>query len=114
MRVCPQCRNRLTAGQVVAFSDKIECPHCGATLRVADGSRVIGAFVALLIAHIVWRASLGTGGFLSWLMPEVYSILTFCFVYTFYLMFAANVSTRPPDPVAPVVSDSHGHPPAHH
>lgn len=114
MRACPQCRNRLTAGQIVAYSDSLECPHCGATLRVSDGSRIIGAFLGLAVGLLVWRATQGSGGFMSWLLPEVYSILAFSFSYTFYLMFAANVVARQPDLIAPVTADAHGHAPAHH
>jgi len=114
IRVCPQCKNQLSAGQVVAYSDRIECPRCGATLRVADTSRIVGAFLALAVGLLVWRAAQGSGGYLSWLLPEVYSFLAFSFVYLFYLMFAANLASRPPDPVAPVVADSHGHAPSGH
>ena len=114
MRVCPQCRNRISAGQLVAYTDKIECAHCGATLRVGDASRLVGAFLGLAVGLLVWRAAQGSGGFLNWLLPEVYAFLAFSFVYTVYLMFAANVITRAPEPVPPAAADSHGHAAAHH
>ena len=114
MRVCPKCGNRISAGQVVAYSDNIECPRCGATLRVGDASRIIGAFLGLAIGLLVWRATQGSGGIVSWLMPEVYAILAFSFSYTFYLMFAANVIARPPEPLS-AAPEVHGHAPtAHH
>jgi hypothetical protein len=114
MRVCPQCRNQLTAGQIVAYSDTLECPRCGASLRVSDASRIVGAFLALAVGLLMWRAAQGKGGYLNWLLPEVYAFLAFSFVYAFYLMFAANVVARPPDPVAAPLADAHGHAPAHH
>ena len=113
MRVCPKCGNGISAGQVVAYSDNIECPRCGATLRVTDASRIIGAFLGLAIGLLVWRAAQGSGGNVSWLMPEVCAILVFSFSYTLYLMFAANVVARPPELVAPA-PDVHGHAPAAH
>ncbi len=115
IRVCPQCLRTVPGGATVAFSDNIVCPHCEATLRVSDASKIIGGFLGLGVGWLVWDLTRNASGPLGWALPAVYSFLAYSVLYTLYLMFTADLVMRIQDAEpAPVAADAHGAGGAHH
>lgn len=111
MRMCPQCMKSVPATVAAAYSDNIECPHCRATLRVSDATRIIGAFMALLVGWFVYDLTRGPSNPVPWLLPQVYAFLAYSFAYALYVMLAADLVMRPADAPEPVIADAHA--PAH-
>ena len=96
MRECPQCMKKVPAARVVAYTDKLECPHCEATLTVSVASRVIGAFIGLGVGWLVYGWTTRTMvGEAAWVLPALYSFLAYSFVYAIYLMTTADLVMRP-------------------
>lgn len=115
MRECPQCMKKVPATEVVAYTDRIECPHCQALLTVALPSRVIGAFIGLGVGWLVygWAQKTMTGE-AAWVLPAVYSFLAYSVVYAIYLMATADLARRPVEPdlattiTTPAATHAHG------
>jgi tetrahydromethanopterin S-methyltransferase subunit D len=99
MRECPQCGKKVPATRIVAYTDKLECPHCEATLTVSLPSRVIGAFIGLGAGYLVYSwARNSVSGEAAWVLPAVYSFLAYSFFYTIYLMTTADLIRRQVEP----------------
>jgi ribosomal protein S27AE len=115
VRICPHCGRQVPTTLVAAYGDALECPHCHTTLRVSDGSRVIGAFLALAAGLLVWELTRGPSDGLAWLLPEIYAFLSYSLVFCLYVMAAADLVIRPADTAEETVtaggSTVHG---AHH
>jgi hypothetical protein len=115
MRECPQCGNKVPATEVVAYTDKIECPHCQALLTVALPTRVIGAFIGLGVGWLVygWAQKTLTGEAV-WVLPAVYAFLAYSFIYTIYVTTTADLVMRAAEPeaavpaVTPAAASGHG------
>lgn len=115
IRVCPHCLKRVPAGAVVAYTDKLECPNCHSAITVGVPSRVIGAFIGLGVADLVWRYVQPMGGEAGWVLPVVYAFLSYSVVYALYLMATADLVMRPVEAEpAPVAEATHGHGSGHH
>jgi hypothetical protein len=102
---------QVPASLAAAYSDSLECPHCHSPLRVSDATRVIGAFMALLVGWLVYSFTSGKATPVPWLLPEVYSILAYSFAFALYVMLAADMVMRPAEAPEPVIADAHA--PAH-
>src|ERR1019366_4282848 len=95
MRECPQCMKKVPATDVVAYTNSIECPHCQALLTVALPTRVIGAFIGLGVAWLVYRwAQNNLTGEAAWVLPTLYAFLAYSLIYTFYVMITADLVMR--------------------
>ena len=109
-RTCPHCSNIVPATLALAYSDGLECPHCHTRLEVANGGRMIAVTVALAAGWLVWHLTRDSDGILGFVLPELYSILTFGAVSPLVLMFTAAMRLAPVVPVAaPAPSGGHGH-----
>ena len=114
-RVCPMCQRKVAAGLVVAYSDTLECPQCKSPLRLADSSRIIGAFFALAVGLLVWGYFAPGVGNMGWALPAVYAFLAYSVSYAIYLMATGEIVSRPADPTpAAVSSAAQGHGGGHH
>jgi hypothetical protein len=110
IRVCPHCLKKVPADPVVAYTDKLVCPHCHTPITVALPSRVIGGFVALGVGWLVWIYSRNIGGEAGWVLPTVYTFFAYSVTYTLYLMATADLVVRPVETEpAPIADSSHGH-----
>jgi hypothetical protein len=112
MRECPQCGKKVPAGRVVAYTDKLECPHCEAALTVSLPSRVIGAFIGLGAGYLVYGWARGeAAGEAAWVLPALHAFLAYSFVYALYLMTTADLVRRQvePEAVAPAVTPAAAH-----
>jgi hypothetical protein len=108
-RVCPMCQKKVPASEVVAYSDTLECPHCHSPLRLADTSRIVGAFFALAVGLLVWSYAAPGIGDLGWALPSVYTFLAYSAAYMIYLMATGELVSRPAEPeAAPVSLAAHG------
>lgn len=115
IRVCPHCLRKVPAGPVVAYTDKLECPHCHSAITVGVPSRVIGAFIGLGVSELVWKFVQPMGGEAGWVLPVLYAFLSYSVVYTLYLMATADLVMRPVEAEpAPVAAAAHGHGGGHH
>ena len=94
-RICPHCKAEITAANVVAYSNGVDCPKCGARLEVAPGARTISTLCGLAAASIVWRIASGSSGDLGGLLPTLYAFLTFGIVSPLVLMFTATLRNAP-------------------
>jgi hypothetical protein len=84
---------------VVAYTDKLECPHCEAALTVSLPSRVIGAFIGLGAGYLVYGwAKNSVAGEAAWVLPALYSFLAYSFIYAIYLMTTADLIRRQVEP----------------
>jgi hypothetical protein len=115
-RVCPICKKRIPARLVVAYSDSLDCPNCHSLLRLADSSRITGTFFGLGVGFLVWSYAAPGDGNMGWVMPIVYSFLTYSAAYAIYLMVFGEIGTRTAEPEAlPVqAAAAHGHGGGHH
>jgi len=115
MRECPQCGKKVPATRVIAYTDRIECPHCEAALTVSLPSRVIGAFIGLGAGYLVYGwAKNGVTGEAAWVLPAVYSFLAYSAFYALYLMTTGDLVKRPVEPeiatpmTSPAAAHAHG------
>src|SRR5258708_3761104 len=69
---CPHCKAEITAANVVAYSNGVDCPKCGTRLEVASGARTISTLCGLAAGVIVWRLATGSGGDLGAVLPILY------------------------------------------
>jgi Na+/proline symporter len=109
MRICPKCSKQVPATLAVAFSERVECPHCNSALRASDATRIIGAFIGLLVGFVVWKYTRGPSGDLAWLLPEVYAFFAYSFAYAAYVMVTADLVVRPVEVVEVVVVEAAPH-----
>jgi hypothetical protein len=97
---------------VVAYSDSLECPNCHSPLRLADSSRITGAFFGLAVGFLVWSYAAPGDGNMGWVTPIVYSFLAYSVAYVIYLMAFGEIGTRTAEPealpVAAVAAPGHG------
>ena len=118
-RMCPHCKAELSAANVVAYTNGVDCPNCGMRLEVASGSRTIATLCGLAAAAIVWRLASGSPGDLGAVLPTLYAFLAFGIVSPLVLMATANLRNAPalpaPEPVHAVSGNgSSGHDGADH
>jgi hypothetical protein len=108
-RACPKCGNTVPAGEVLAFSNGMDCPHCHTRLESASGGRILSSFVGLAAGWLVWRLTSNLGGPLGDVLPVLYAVLAFGTVSAIVLAFSGGLE---PAPAAPVVdaaaASSHG------
>ena len=110
IRVCPHCLRKVPAGPVVAYTDKLVCPHCHTPITIGFPSRFIGGFIALGVGWLVWIFSRNIRGEAGWVVPTVYTFFAYSITYTLYLMATADLVRRQVDAEpAPVADTSHGH-----
>jgi hypothetical protein len=87
---------------IVAYSDGLECPRCHTLLEADSASRMPAIWIALLAAWLVWyitQNSVGTStDTIAWVLPELYSILTFGLVSASVLMFTGRLVIAPTAP----------------
>jgi DNA-directed RNA polymerase subunit RPC12/RpoP len=104
-RTCPHCKKELSAVNVVAHTNGMDCPNCGARLEVAPGARTLATVCGLGIGAIVWRLSSGSSGDLGAVLPTLYGFLSFGMVSALVLMFTANMRNAPVVAAEPAHSD---------
>jgi hypothetical protein len=109
VRICPHCKAEVTAANVAAYSNSIECPQCKTRLEVAPGARTISSFLGLVAAAIAWRLASDSNSDLSGVLPTLYAFLAFGIVSPLVLMFTANLRDAPAVPVAGPVHDTGSH-----
>jgi hypothetical protein len=114
VRICPHCKAEITAANVAAYSDSVECPQCKARLEVEPGSRTISSLCGLAAGAIAWHLSGGSGGDLGTVLPTLYAFLAFGVVSALVLLFTANLRNAPALPVAETVQSTGGHGGGHH
>jgi len=115
IRTCPLCMTRIPAGDAAAYTGGLECPGCKGRLEVSVGSRILATTLGLAAGAMAWSFSWGSGGALDWLLPILYAYLAFSVVSALYLMFTADLRSKPAEPMAvrtPIAS--HGPGVAHH
>ena len=113
-RMCPHCKAEITAANVAAYSNGVDCPKCGARLEVASGARTISTLCGLAAGAIIWRLTSGSSGDLGAVLPTLYAFLSFGIVSPLVLMFTANLLNAPAVPVPEPASASGGHGSAGH
>ena len=109
IRICPHCRSEITAANVAAYSNGIECPQCKTRLEVAAGSRTISSLCGLAAAAIAWSLSSGSDGDLGPVLPTLYAFLAFGIVSPLVLMLTANLSNAPAVPTYEPAHAASGH-----
>ena len=108
-RACPHCGKTVPAGEVLALSDGMECPHCHTRLQVATGGRILAVWVGLAAGWLVWRLTRDSGGPLGDVLPELYALLAFGIVTPIVLAFSAALELAPAAPAADATpASSHG------
>jgi hypothetical protein len=116
-RDCPNCGNKVPAGEVLSLSDGMECPHCHTRLQVSTGGRIIAMWVGLAAGWLVWWLARDSGGPVGAVLPELYAVLAFGIVSPIVLAFAAALESAPAAPVVEAATaSSHGasHGSGHH
>jgi hypothetical protein len=87
---------------IVAYSDGLECPRCHTLLEADGAGRMPAVWIGLGAAWLVWyitQMSVGTStDTIAWVLPELYSILTFGLVSALVLMFTARLVIAPTAP----------------
>jgi len=111
VRMCPHCKSEISAPEVAARSNDIECPKCGARLEVAPGARTIATLAGLAAGAIAWRLSIGSTSDLGGVLPTLYAFLAFGVVSPLVLMFTANLRDAP---LVAVAEPAHAPSPAGH
>ncbi len=109
VRICPHCKTEITAANVAAYSDSVECPQCKTRLEVAPGARTIATLCGLGGAAIAWRLSSDLAGDLGSVLPTLYAFLAFGVVSPLVLMFTANLRNAPALPAPEPVHSGSGH-----
>ena len=111
---------KVSAGQVVAYSDSIECPGCKVQLEVSPGSGMLATTLGLVVAALVWRLTRRMGGSLGWVLPVVYAFFGYSVVAPLFLMATADLVTKsaaaPSETTAVAApgATGHDHSGAHH
>ncbi|MBZ5662318.1 MAG: hypothetical protein LAO08_18105 [Acidobacteriia bacterium] len=113
-RMCPHCKSELTAANVVAYTNGVDCPKCGTRLEVASGSREISTLVGLAAGAIAWRLASGSMTDLGEVLPTLYAFLAFGIVSPLVMMVTANLRNAPALPVPEPAHASVGHGAAGH
>ena len=113
-RTCPHCKAEITAANVAAYSNGVDCPKCGMRLEVASGSRTIATLCGLAGAAIAWRLASGSTTDLGGVLPTLYAFLAFGAVSPLVLMFTANLRNAPALPVSEPAHAASGHGAAGH
>jgi hypothetical protein len=93
---------KVGAGEVVAYTDGMECPGCKARLEVAGASRFLATTTGLLAAYLVWQLSPPSAGPYGWVLPVVFAIFAFGCVSPLMLMAIADLRVRPAEQVVEV------------
>jgi hypothetical protein len=114
IRMCPHCKTEITAANVAAYSDSVECPQCKTRLEVAPGTRTISTLCGLAAAAIAGRLSSHSAGDLGGVLPTLYAFLAFGIVSPLVLMFTANLRNAPALPAPEPVHSGGGHGGGHH
>ncbi len=102
-RQCPNCMSFVPAAQIVAYSYDLVCPSCQHPVEISPLSRNLSAYAGLLAGAIVWWVANAhyskESGALSWVLPLVFSYLTFSVVAPLSLIFTADLKLKPMDAV---------------
>ncbi len=113
-RICPHCKTELTAANVVAYTNGVDCPKCGTRLEVASGSREISTLAGLAAGAIAWRLASGSMTDLGEVLPTLYAFLAFGIVSPLAMMLTANLRNAPALPVPEPAHAGGGHAAAVH
>ena len=115
MRTCPSCNASVSAGEITAYSDTLVCLNCGKPLGVSAISRNLSIALGLVAGWLVWHFTIraDTNEILGWVLPIVYSYLTFSFVSTLALMASADLLIREAAPTASGTATDSAHGSAH-
>jgi hypothetical protein len=108
-RMCPHCKTEITAANVAAYTNGVDCPKCGARLEAAGGSRSIATLCGLAAAAIAWHLSSGSTTDLGGVLPTLYAFLAFGIVSPLVLMFTANLQNAPALPAPEPAHADAGH-----
>jgi hypothetical protein len=115
-RQCPNCLTMVPAAEIAARSYDLTCPGCQRPLEISGISRNLAAFGALAAAALVWgfpRAHFSHhASGLGWIMPILYSYLTFSVVAPLLLILLADLRLASEAP-APVLDEGPTGLPAH-
>jgi DNA-directed RNA polymerase subunit RPC12/RpoP len=106
-RICPHCGKEVPAGEVLALSDGMECPHCHTRIQVVSGSRTIAVWVGLAAGWLVWRLTRDSGGPLGDVLSELYAILAFGIVSPIVLAFSSALELAPTAPAVDTTTAGH-------
>jgi hypothetical protein len=112
--MCPHCKAEITAANVVAYTNGVDCPKCGTRLEVAPGSREIATVAGLAAGAIAWRLSSGSTTDLGGVLPTLYAFLAFGIVSPLVLMVTANLRNAPALPAPEPAHATSGHGPTGH
>jgi hypothetical protein len=108
-RMCPNCLAMVRPGEIVAHSNNLVCPGCQGPLEISGFSRNLSAVAGLAAGAIVWRISSAhfsqEASALGWILPIVYSYLSFNVVAPLVLILTADLQLKPAE-VEPMVHES--------
>ena len=113
-RACPVCGKIVPAGEVLAWSDLMECPHCHTALQATTGGRSVAVWLGLGAGWLAWWLTRDAGGPLGVVLPELYAILAFGIVSPLVLIFSAGLQIAPVAPVVDVIPSQPAHGGGHH
>lgn len=108
-RICPHCKSELTAANVVAYTNGVDCPKCGMRLEVASGSREVSTVAGLVAGAIAWRLASGATSDLGQVLPTLYAFLAFGIVSPLVMMLTANLRNAPALPAPEPAHAGSGH-----
>jgi hypothetical protein len=113
-RMCPHCKAEITASNVVAYTNGVDCPNCGTRLEVSTGSREISTLAGLAAGAIAWRLASGSATELGAVLPTLYAFLAFGIVSPLVMMVTANLRNAPAVPAPEPAHAGGGHGAAGH
>ena len=95
-RACPLCFTRIPRTLVLARSNDLVCPACHTQLELSRPSRVLGSFMGILAAWIVFHLAHTTNPLVNWTLPILAAILAFGFAAALALLLASDLVVRSP------------------
>jgi hypothetical protein len=104
-RKCPNCLVVIPATTVLIYSSNIVCEPCNSPLEVSKFSRNVSAFLALIVAAVVFRISSSyyshLPSALGWLFPVLFAYLAYSVTALVVLAFIADLQLLPSEPDRP-------------
>lgn len=95
-RACPLCFTKIPRTHVLSRSNDLVCPACHAQLELSRPSRVLGSFVGILAALLVFHLAHTSNSQVNWTLPIVAAILAFGFASALALLLASDLIVRSP------------------
>lgn len=116
-RQCPTCLAMIPACEAAAHSNDIVCPGCQKPLEISGFSRNSASFAGLAAGATVWRIAsshfTGSSDALGWILPMVYSYLTFSFVSPLVLLLLADLRLKSLEEASGATHAPQAHPVSH-